>query len=236
MQGAGAGQKWVIVTEREPALFRLALRASMRYDGPCGGRIVPRLTCAGGGSTQSLTEGVPSMEPKHYAAVVPLSDVGTIQVRAIRPDDRERILDLFHRLTRRTIYFRFHEPKTELSQDELTRYTDLDFEERVALVAVIGSGDAEKIVGVGRYVRVPDADPPCAQLAFAVEDVYQGRGIGSGLLKHLARIATTSGISFFEGRILPGNSHFLGLLEKSGFPVERLGQIEGLDRYVIRLS
>ena len=159
MQGAGAGQKWVIVTEREPALFRLALRASMRYDGPCGGRIVPRLTCAGGGSTQSLTEGVPSMEPKHYAAVVPLSDVGTIQVRAIRPDDRERILDLFHRLTRRTIYFRFHEPKTELSQDELTRYTDLDFEERVALVAVIGSGDAEKIVGVGRIGSLSNRGP-----------------------------------------------------------------------------
>ncbi len=176
------------------------------------------------------------MDSKNYSAVVPLSDVGTIQVRAIRPDDRERILDLFNRLTRRTIYFRFHEPKTDVSPEELTEYTELDFKDRVALVAVIGRGDNEKIVGVGRYDCVPDADPPCAQVAFAVEDVYQGRGIGSGLLKHLARIATTSGISVFEGRILPGNSHFLGFLEKSGFPIERLGQIEGLDRYVIRLG
>ncbi len=176
------------------------------------------------------------MDSKNYAAVVQLSDVGTIQVRAIRADDRERILGLFNRLTRRTIYFRFHEPKTELSSEELTLYTQLDFDERVALVAVVGSGDAEKIVGVGRYRRIPDADPPCAELAFAVEDVYQGRGIGSGLLKHLARIAKMSGISVFEGRILPGNSHFLAFLEKSGFPIERLGQIEGLDRYVVRIA
>ncbi len=176
------------------------------------------------------------MDSRHYAAVVPLSDVGSIQVRAIRPDDRGRILQLFDRLTRRTIYFRFHEPKTELSAEELTRYTELDFDERVALVAVVGRGEAEKIVGVGRYRCIPDADPRCAEIAFAVEDVYQGRGIGSGLLKHLARIAKASGVAVFEGRILPGNSHFLGFLEKSGFPIERLGQIEGLDRYVIRLS
>lgn len=176
------------------------------------------------------------MESKHYEAVVQLSDVGSIQVRAIRPDDRERILGLFKRLTKRTIYFRFHEPRTELSDDELKEFTQLDFDERVALVAVTGGGDGEKIVGVGRYVRIPDSDPPCAQVAFAVEDVYQGRGIGSGLLKHLARIAKTSGITIFEGRILPGNSHILGFLEKSGFPVERLGQIEGLDRYVIRVG
>jgi len=176
------------------------------------------------------------MEPKHYQAVVQLSDVGSIQVRAIRPDDRERILGLFNRLTKRSIYFRFHEPKSQVSDEELTRYTELDFDERVALVAVTGSGDGEKIVGVGRYVRLPESDPPCAQIAFAVEDVYQGRGIGSGLLKNLARIAKASGIRVFEGRILPGNSHFLGFLEKSGFPVERLGQIEGLDRYVVRIG
>jgi len=176
------------------------------------------------------------MDFKNYAAVVPLSDVGTIQVRAIRADDRERILDLFNRLTRRTIYFRFHEPKTEVSPEELTRYTELDFRDRVALVAVIGNGDNEKIVGVGRYHCIPDADPPCAQIAFAVEDVYQGRGIGLGLLKHLARIAKMSGISSFEGRILPGNNHFVGFIEKSGFPIERLGQIEGLDRYIIRID
>ncbi len=176
------------------------------------------------------------MEPRHYAAIVPLSDVGTIQIRAIRADDRERILDLFNRLTQRTIYFRFHEPKTDVSQEELTQYTELDFVERVALVAVLGNGDNEKIVGVGRYDIISDSAPSCAQLAFAVEDVYQGRGIGSGLLKHLARIARSSGVKIFEGRILPDNSHFLGFLEKTGLPVERLGQIEGLDRYVIRLG
>ncbi len=176
------------------------------------------------------------MELRHYQAVVPLSDVGTIQVRAIRPDDRDRILGLFNSLTRRSIYFRFHEPKTDLTQDELTQYTDLDFEDRVALVAVTGSGDNERIVGVGRYCRIPDSDPPCAQLAFAVEDVYQGRGIGSGLLKHLARIAQLSGVKAFESRVMPGNTQFLGVLEKSEFPVERDGRVEGLDRFVIRLE
>ncbi|MCD4690888.1 GNAT family N-acetyltransferase [bacterium] len=176
------------------------------------------------------------MEPKHYAAVVPLSDVGTIQVRAIRPDDHERLLGLFTRLTRRSIYFRFHEPKTEISQEELTRYTRLDFVDHVALVAVTGDGDNEKIVGVGRYSILPETVPVSAQVAFAVEDAFQGRGIGSGILKHLVRIARIAGIATFEGRILPGNSHILGFLEKANFSVERLGQIEGLDRYIIRLS
>jgi GNAT superfamily N-acetyltransferase len=175
------------------------------------------------------------MEPKHYAAVVPLSDVGTIQVRALRPDDRERILDLFNRLTRRTIYFRFHEPKEQLSQEELTQYTELDFVNRVALVAVVGGSDGEKIVGVGRYDVLPGTDPLTALIVFAVEDVYQGRGIGSGILKHLARIARASGITVFEGHILPSNIQMLGFLEKSSFPIERLGQVDGLDRYLIRL-
>src|SRR5437870_9995133 len=90
-------------------------------------------------------------DPRHYAADEIMRDGGSIRIRAIRPDDKQRLVDHFNRLSARSVYFRFFRSKKRLTDDELAQFTEIDFIDKVALVATLGQGDDEKIIGVGRY-------------------------------------------------------------------------------------
>src|SRR5262245_48260944 len=126
------------------------------------------------------------MDARDYAAEEIVRDGGSIHLRAIRPDDRERLLEHFHRLSARSVYFRFFGAKRRLTDAELDQFTRLDFVDRVALVATLRESGVEHIVGVGRYART--SLPHAAEVAFAVADEHQGRGIGTILLEHLLRV------------------------------------------------
>ena len=133
---------------------------------------------------------------RDYAVDALLRDGGSIHVRAIRPDDKERLVEHFRSLSPHSVYFRFFGTKKQLSKAELAQYTELDFDERVGLVATLRNDDHERIIGVGRYTRRTDEDAPHrAEVAFAVVDDHQRRGIGTLLLEHLARIARAHGIT-----------------------------------------
>lgn len=155
-----------------------------------------------------------------YAADGRLIDGSQVHIRAIRPDDRERLLAHFKGLSRRSIVFRFHGAKRSLSECELTRLTQVDFENHVALVATFGAAINQPIIGVGRYI-VSDKDRNRAEVGFAVLDRYQGRGIGSLLLHHLAIIARERGITELQGDVLAQNEHAIEVLEHSGLPIRR---------------
>src|SRR5919198_5303239 len=90
-------------------------------------------------------------EPCHYATDALLRDGGSVHIRAIRPDDKQRLLALFERLSSRSVYFRFFQTKQRLTDEELRYFTELDFVRHVALVATLRERDAEHIIGVGRY-------------------------------------------------------------------------------------
>src|SRR5215468_7913354 len=90
-------------------------------------------------------------EVRHYATDALLRDGGSISMRAIRPDDKPRLLALFEQLSSRSVYFRFFQTKQRLTDEELRHFTELDFVRNVALVATLRVGDAEHIIGVGRY-------------------------------------------------------------------------------------
>jgi acetyl coenzyme A synthetase (ADP forming)-like protein len=162
------------------------------------------------------------MNARDYSAEEILRDGGSIHIRAIRSDDKQRLLDHFHHLGERSVYFRFFGSKKRLSDAELVRFTEPDFIRHVALVATLREGDEERIIGVGRYFRVgDDAAAPRAEVAFAVRDEHQGRGIGTLLLEHLCRIARTQGISEFEADVLGENNQMLQVFRSSGFKVRR---------------
>lgn len=133
-------------------------------------------------------------------------------IRAVRPDDRERIVRAFRGLDRRSVYLRFFSHKKELEDAELRRVTECDGVSKAALVATVGSGDQEIIVGLGEYVRSGAA----ADLAFVVEEDFQGRGIASRLLRELVRIARANGIVQFEADVLAENTPMLAVLRNSG--------------------
>src|SRR5262249_34954976 len=145
---------------------------------------------------------LPGVDARHYAADEILRDGSSIRIRAIRPDDKQRLVDHFNGLSARSVYFRFFRSKKRLTDEELTEFTELDFVDRVARLAPGGADDGEQIIGVGRYAVIDAvnggtaAQHGCrrAEVAFAVADAYQGRGVGTLLLEHLAPLARASGI------------------------------------------
>jgi len=161
----------------------------------------------------------PITDIAHYSAEEVLRDGGSIHVRALRPDDRERLLQHFKSLSQESIYHRFFGIKRTMTDDELVRLTQLDFVAHVGLVATLRDGGGERFIGVARYIRV--ADPTHAEVSFAVLDDHQGRGIGSVLLDHLSRIARSSGIVELEADVLGDNNRMLEVFAKSGFKVRR---------------
>ncbi len=159
------------------------------------------------------------VDPRNYAADELLRDGRSIHIRAIRPQDKARLREHFGRLSQQSVYFRFLGYKKALSEQEIARFTELDFVRHVGLVATLGVDERESFIGVSRYVR--GDDPSRAEVAFAVLDEYQGLGIGTLLLTHLARIARQSGITEFEADVLGENNRMLEVFARSGFGVHR---------------
>ena len=152
--------------------------------------------------------------PAMYQAQETLHDGATISIRAIRPDDKDRLREHGRRLSRESVYHRFMAYKRELTGEDLLRFTELDFDQQVAIAATLIEDGQERIIGVGRYVRTSDER---AEVAFSVVDSHQGRGIGSILLAHLSRIARYRGITEFEADVMGDNTHMLDLIAASGF-------------------
>ena len=156
-----------------------------------------------------------------YAADALLRDGRSVQIRAIRPDDKERLLAHFHGLGPDSVRFRFLGAKKELTEADLRYFTELDFVRHVGLVVTRRQEGGDEFLGVGRYVCCDNGHPPrSAEFALAVTDPWQGRGVGTLLLEHLARIAARVGVERFQADILEGNTRMLDVLAGLGFRVE----------------
>jgi len=167
-------------------------------------------------------------DARDFAATEQLRDGTPITVRAIRPDDKGRIEAAFRELEPETIYTRFFQHKAELTDEELRRATEVDFERHVALVATLGAGEGEIIIGGASYVSQRDASGATgAEIAFTVEEDYQGKGMASLLLRHLIRIARAKGLARFEAEVLAGNRPMLAVFSRCGLPMktERLDDV-----------
>jgi GNAT superfamily N-acetyltransferase len=151
--------------------------------------------------------------------MVSLRDGSAIRIRAIRPDDKLRLLGHFSRLSTQSVYQRFLGIKMALTPEDLAHFTELDFVEAVGLVATLGQGDQERIVGVGRYFADPAAPGVArrAEMAFAVEDAHQGRGIATRLLEQLLPFARHGGVAVLEADVLADNIHMLHVFQRMGF-------------------
>ncbi len=148
-----------------------------------------------------------------------LRDGQSLKVRPIRPDDKEKLRELFYRLSPQTRYLRFGYMKTYISEQELEYFTAVNPPDMYAYVALTGEGTEERIVAVGRWFLAPDARS--AEIAFVVEDTIQVRGIGTALLEQLAEVASKYRIKRFIARVLPENTRMLEVFEESGFSITK---------------
>ena len=152
-----------------------------------------------------------------YRACETLPGGQRLQLRAIRPDDRDRLREEFLKLSKETVRDRFFNVKLDLTPVELTYLTEVDFKHHVALVAELESGPCRIPVAVGRLVR-SISEPDHSEIAITVTDDMQARGIGKVLLKHLLDCARQLGIHHVEASVFAENASMLKLIRSSGYP------------------
>ncbi len=169
----------------------------------------------------SFSVAAPGIDLERWSVRETLRDGAILELRALRPDDRPALEAFFGSVSRESLYLRFFDGRTRISDAELVALLHGDSDERVALIALIpGEG---RIVGLCQYHRIPDpaGGPPRADAAFLVADAWQRRGIGSLLLLHLAAIARDRGFEYLEADALVCNSRMLDLFQRSGLEVAR---------------
>ena len=167
-----------------------------------------------GKSQDPVTPGISAA----YHATDILPDGRTVHLRAIRPGDRENLRQGFQQLSQTSVRDRFFSVKLNLTPNELTYFTEVDFLHHVALVAELQDGTQLRPVGVGRFVRCTD-QPDHSEIALTVIDELQGKGIGKVLLYRLIECARELGVRHLDATVLAQNTRVSKMLSKTGLPL-----------------
>ncbi len=142
-----------------------------------------------------------------------MRDGSTVLVRPINPEDEALETRFVDGLSAQSRYQRFLNQMAHLPPLLLARFTHIDYDREMALVALApASGE---FIGVARYA--PNADVSSAEFALTVADAWQGRGLGHALLEKLIACAGAAGYTALDGIILAANSDMLELVEQLGF-------------------
>jgi GNAT superfamily N-acetyltransferase len=151
--------------------------------------------------------------PAELEADIEVRTGATLHLRPIRGDDAAKLIAFHGRLSFDSIYRRYFSVHPELSHDEVTHLTEVDYVDRLALVIE----DGDDLVAVGRYDRYPSSTT--AEVAFVVRDDCQHLGLGHRLLQALADAARVRGITTFTAETLFENRDMMSVFRHAGFPI-----------------
>jgi acetyltransferase len=170
----------------------------------------------------------PSTDPYHHRAIHPypadlethfqLPDGTDVTMRPIRPEDAEIEALFILNLSDEAKYFRFMHAVHELTPEMLVRFTQIDYNREMALIAVTHEDGHEVEHGVIRYVTNPDQSS--CEFALVVSDEFQGHGVGQRMLKRLMEIARSRGLDTMEGEVLSENRRMLNLVKSMDFQIQ----------------
>jgi RimJ/RimL family protein N-acetyltransferase len=178
-----------------------------------------------------LVDGAGAPLAEEESGSVELLDGTSVAYHAIAPENASALQRFHHRLSERSIYLRFFAAKPELSDRKAGYFTNVDGINRFALVAVDPERPQE-IIGVVSFDR--EGTTERAEYAAAVEDRWQGRGLGLALTRRLIDAALKRDIRVFTGVLLPENTRMLNLLRDLGLP-ERMRYEDGIEYVEIEL-
>jgi acetyl coenzyme A synthetase (ADP forming)-like protein len=167
--------------------------------------------------------------PSDTESDIILRDGSTVRLRPVRETDAGQVLALFHELSELSLYYRFMMvPRIDLAQAQ--RIAAIDYDSQMVLVAERGG----KFLGIAGYYR--DASrPDRAEVAFAVADAMQGRGLGTRLLERLAEIGRDRGLTAFDAYVLGDNLPMMNVFLQSGFALTQ-GRDSGVFHVVLDLA
>jgi acetyltransferase len=145
-----------------------------------------------------------------------LADGSEVLMRPIRPEDGRSEADFVANLSAESKYFRFMHGLDRLTPSMLARFTQIDYDREMAIVAVVPGEDGEdSFLGVARYVTNPDGSS--CEFALTVADEWQARGVGPKLMDRLMDIARQRGLATMMGEVLAQNSRMLRMCKRLGF-------------------
>jgi len=156
--------------------------------------------------------------PKDLVSLRELSDGTEVTIRPIRPEDAIIERDFVNALSEQSRYFRFMYSLSKLTPELLSRFTQIDYDREMALIAVTREGDQELQVGVARYSSMPD--PTSCEFAIVVADAWQNKGLARRLMRALVDAARSRRYSRMVGQVLTENRRMLEFVESLGFRVE----------------
>jgi acyl-CoA hydrolase/GNAT superfamily N-acetyltransferase len=142
-----------------------------------------------------------------------------IFLRPVKITDEPLLKDFFYSLSDRSLHRRFMSWRTDIPHERLQDFVIIDYTKEISILAIIGSQENEIIVGLGQYGV--DESTHTAEVAVAVRDDYQGRGIGSELLSYLTYLAKREGLLGFTAEVLVENKPMLQVFEQGGFDITR---------------
>ena len=155
--------------------------------------------------------------PSHLVTKTQLNDGTNVVIRPIRPEDAEMEAKFVRDLSQQTKYFRFMNSLHELSQEMLVRFTQIDYHDEMALIAVTSGDNREEQIGVARYTT--NIDKQSCEFALVVSDQWRGRGIAHQLMSKLMEIARDRNLDKMQGQVLSENSKMLDLVASLNFQI-----------------
>ncbi|MEN6467246.1 MAG: GNAT family N-acetyltransferase, partial [Syntrophaceae bacterium] len=138
--------------------------------------------------------------------------------RAIRPSDEDQMRRLFYRFSDRAVYYRYFSPIKAMPHPKMQEYVNVDYKKVMSIVGLVRESGMETIIAEARYVRHKDSQ--LADVAFIVDEEYQGRGIASYMFNLLIRAGMDRGIEGFTADVLTDNKSMMKVFENSPYPIQ----------------
>jgi len=155
-----------------------------------------------------------------YKEHVILKDGQGLLFRPAFPNDIPKVQEFMKRVSRESLRMRFMAAVSEVPPNIVKNLCEGDFTESGCLLAITSEGSESKIVGLGNYIAM--GNKKSAEIAFLIEDDYQGKGISTLLLERLAGLAAANGYIEFEAEVLPDNQPMINVFKSSGFEVHKV--------------
>ncbi len=156
--------------------------------------------------------------PSQYESYYTLKDGTVTLLRPIRPEDEPLILELFNTFSKETIVYRFFHVIKVTTHEQLVRFTQIDYDREIAIIAVCQPPGRERIFGIVQLIFEPGEEK--AEFAIVVGDPWQGRGLGAKLMEVCVSIAKQRGVRLLWGEFIPGNMPMINLSKRMGFNIE----------------
>jgi acyl-CoA hydrolase/RimJ/RimL family protein N-acetyltransferase len=155
-----------------------------------------------------------------------LKDGLEIKIRPIKPSDEDMMRRLFYNFSDESKYFRYFASKPVMPHKEMQPYVNIDYKNILSVVAIVEKGRNERIIAEARYAY--DGRSDAYEIAFIVDEAFQGKGVASFMFDYMVKIARDRGIRWFIAYVLPRNEAMLKVFERSNLKISRSFEADAL--------